>query len=391
MPSQSMLVTKPYLPPIEEYIKKLEKIWETNWLTNNGPLAVELEEKLQEYLGVKHVVLVSNGTIAIQLALRALEVKGEVITTPFSFAATTTAIMWEGLKPVFADIREDNFGLDAELVEKKVGRKTGAIMPVHVYGYPSDVERIDEVAKKHGLKVIYDAAHAFGVKLGDRSLLSYGDAATISFHATKLFNTGEGGAVVTNDDKTAAKVRSLRDFGYEGEELAVVGINAKNSEFHAALGLCNLPKVTEAIDHRQFCAKIYDDHISQLFGVVRPITPAGIDYNFAYLPVMFESEELLLSVKSDLEKAEVFTRRYFYPALNTLPYVKYQSCPVAESVASRVLCLPLHNSIGVSEVLKVCEVLKKSLLDQQPKRLVGMRPWAVDSGYPWSFRNLKEN
>lgn len=353
-------VTKTYLPPLEEYNKYLEKIWDRVFLTNNGPLLQELEAELKEYLGVKHLFLVSNGTVALQVAIKALGLKGEVITTPFSFLATTTSILWEGADAVFADIDRSTLTIDPEQIEKKITDKTSGILGVHVYGNACDIERIDEIAKKYNLPVIYDAAHAFGVRYKGKSILNYGNISTLSFHATKLFHTIEGGAVITDDDALAHKISYMRNFGQEGpEKFWGIGINAKNCELHAAMGLCILPKIGEIIDRRKILCGLYDDSLSDLDSVTRPTIRDGLDYNFSYYPIILPSEEVLFAVQRELGAEQIFPRRYFYPSLNKLDYYVGQSAPVSEDISRRIMCLPLYHDLAESDVARIAEIIRK--------------------------------
>ena len=357
-------VTKTYLPPLDKYIKQIEKIWQSGWITNNGSLTKELAVRLQTCLGVTNLELVANGTLALQLAIKALNLKGEIITTPFSYVATTTAILWEGCDPVFVDIENKTYCIDADLIEDAINERTSAILATHVYGYPCDVKRINQISQKHGLKVIYDAAHAFGVKLNGKSLLCHGDASALSFHATKLFHSAEGGAVVCKDEKLSRNIFLLKKFGHIGEEdYSEVGINAKMSELHAAMGLCILPKIEENIAARKELAMCYDSHLKG-HGLTRPQIPAGLEYNYAYYPVIFSSHEDMLRVRQALIENDVFPRRYFYPSLNTLPYLRpdfRKHCPVSESVANRVLCLPVYFELNQQEVDKICNIVIKEM------------------------------
>ncbi|TGE23236.1 DegT/DnrJ/EryC1/StrS family aminotransferase [Hymenobacter metallicola] len=358
----SINVTKSYLPPFEEYVGYLAGIWERAYLTNAGPLVVELEKSLKEYLGVKHLFFVNNGTIALQIALKALDVKGEILTTPFSYVATTSSIVWEGSVPVFVDIHPETLCLDPALLEAAITPRTVAIMATHVYGNPCDVEAIEAVAQRHGLRVIYDAAHAFGVTYKDESVLTYGDVSTLSFHATKLFHTVEGGAIITNDDEIAHRISYMRNFGHNGPEAFWgVGVNGKSSEFHAAMGLCVLPKVDELIQRRRELSERYDAQLAGT-GVQRPlIQPHTTRYNYSYYPTVMPSEEVLLAVREALNAADVIPRRYFYPSLNTLEYTGTQSAPVSEDISTRALCLPLYYELTDEQVDTICAVLKSAL------------------------------
>jgi len=351
-------VTKPYLPPYDEYEKQLKAIWERNWLTNNGPCVQELEQELKKYLGVKHLLFVGNGTIALQIAIKALAPKGEIITTPFSYVATTNSILWEGSKPVFADIKQTDLNIDPEKIVPLINGNTTAILATHVYGNPCDTDAIEKIAREHGLKVIYDGAHAFGTIYKDRSLLSYGDIVTCSFHATKLFHTVEGGAIITNDDEMAEKMTLYRQFGHTGDEYFSIGINGKNSEFHAAMGLCVLPKMEAIINDRKISAALYDNLLKGL-PLQQPVSLSDTTYNHSYYPVIFESEEKMLHVKSVLEKNGIGTRRYFFPSLNDLPQYKGEPCPISESVSKRVLALPMYYEAHKKDVTSVCDCIKK--------------------------------
>ena len=351
-------VTKSFLPPIEEYMTYVQKIWDSVYLTNQGPLLKSLEQQLQEYLGVNNVQMVANGTLALQLALRAVNAMGgEVITTPFTFVATTSAILWEGCKPVYVDIDPETLCIDADKIEAAITDKTKAILAVHVFGAPCDVEKIAAVAAKHQLPVIYDAAHAFGVTVNGRSLLSYGDIATCSFHATKIFHTIEGGAVVVNNPDLVRRIDLMKKFGSEGDEQVMLGINAKMSEFNAAMGLTNLKYIDQNIAERKTVTELYDQLLPS--SLQRPDLDKGVDeQNYIYYPVLFKTEGELLDAVKKLQALEVYPRRYFYPSLNTLPYLSdKQTCPISEEVASRILCLPLYGDLAESDVQKICLAL----------------------------------
>ena len=354
-------VTKTYLPPLEEYVQYLERIWASGWITNNGELVQELEKRLAEYLHVPYVQFISNGTIAIQLALKALDVEGEVITTPFSYVATVNSILWEHCTPVFVDIEPRTFGMDADKIEAAITERTRAILPVHVYGYPCDVVKIQQVAGKHNLKVIYDGAHAFGCELNGASLLDYGDLSTLSFHATKLFHTVEGGAVIAHSAEMADRLGKLKSFGHIQNDYFLAGVNGKNSEFHAAMGLCLLPKVDDLIEKRRQVFAWYDRSLAGLgLQIPRP-DKHGLKYNYSYYPVLFESETTLLRVMAALKEHEIIPRRYFYPALNKLPFVMGQDCPLAEDISRRVLCLPLFVGLEEEQVENICKILSSTM------------------------------
>ena len=356
-------VTKSFLPPFEAYTKLLEGVWSRAHLTNNGPLLMELEEKLKDYFGAKHFAFLNNGTSAIQIAIKGLGITGEVITTPFSYVATTSAIVWENCEPVFADIDKNSLTIDANLIEPLITKKTTAILATHVYGIPCDIEGIEKVAKKHSLKVIYDAAHAFGVNYKGKALVNYGDASTLSFHATKLFHTTEGGGIIANDEQVAHRFSYMRNFGHKGQEdFWGVGINAKNSEFHAAMGLCVLPYIEEIIKKRQELSELYDELlIDKGLAITRPLVPQGTEYNYAYYPVLFESEAALLGVRDSLNAEYVYPRRYFYPSLSNLNYVKKYAVPVSDDVSRLVLCLPLYYELENDQVKRICQVISQVL------------------------------
>jgi dTDP-4-amino-4,6-dideoxygalactose transaminase len=350
-------VTKTFLPQKKDFLKYVDQIWENSQLTNQGPLLKQLERKLEDYLGVKNLHFVTNGTLALQVALEALGItEGEVITTPFSYVATTSSIMWQRCKPVFVDIERQTFCIDADKIEAAITPNTKAIMAVHVFGNPCDVVKIESIAKKHNLKVIYDAAHAFGVEYDGRSLLDYGDISICSFHATKLFHTIEGGAIIAKSKEVSEKIELIKRFGHNGDDHIMLGINAKASEFQAAMGLCNLEYVDDIIEERKKLTHIYDQNIDSRF--YRPKHGPATKYNFGYYPILLASEQELLEKMDQLSKKEIFPRRYFYPSLNTLPYVKgAESCPVSEDVSSRILCLPLYNGLNEEDIKIICGVM----------------------------------
>lgn len=359
----SIFVTKSFLPPKAEYQAFLDKIYETNWLTNNGPLLIRLESELQSYLGLKQFIFVSNGTVAIQLAIKALDLTGEIITTPYSYCATTTSILWENCKPVFVDINPKDLNIDAKLIESKITPNTSAILATHVYGNPCDVAAIEAISKKYKIPVIYDAAHAFNVNLNGKSLLSYGDISTCSFHATKVFHTVEGGSVVVNGDASIfEKIKYYRSFGHvNDDDYRSIGINAKNSEFHAAMGLANLPHVKEIIAKRKIVSELYDQFLD-FTCLTKPQTSENdFEYNYAYYPVVFENKEVTNNVIAVLAENDIVPRRYFYPSLNTLHYVKSNdSCPISESVSLRVLSLPLYPDLPESEVKRISQIINQA-------------------------------
>jgi dTDP-4-amino-4,6-dideoxygalactose transaminase len=357
MAEERINVTKTFLPPLEEYEGYLKGIWERDHLTNQGPLLYELQNKLKDFLDVPSLHVVSNGTIALQLALRALDItEGEIITTPFSYVATTSAILWERCRPVFVDIEPETFCIDANKIEAAITKDTVAIMAVHVFGNPCDVEQIEAIAQKHNLKVIYDAAHAFGVTFRGNSLLSYGDVSICSFHATKVFHTIEGGCIIAKDPHVDEKIELLKRFGHNHDEHYMLGINAKASEFQAAMGLCVLGHFDEVINSRREAVELYRSYLGEKLQTLK--VRDDTEYNYAYFPVVFETEEKALEAIDRLQSQDIFPRRYFYPSLNRLPYITGEAaCPVSESIATRILCLPLFVGLKEKEIKKICDLV----------------------------------
>ncbi|SJN28665.1 DegT/DnrJ/EryC1/StrS aminotransferase family protein [Sphingobacterium sp. JB170] len=356
-------VTKPFLPPVEEFNAYVEDIWKRKWLTNMGPLASHLETKLKDYLNVRNLLFVTNGTIALQMAIKALNLSGEVITTPFSFVATTSSIVWEGCTPKFVDIDDNTLNIDSKKIEASITAKTSAILATHVYGNPCDVEEIERIARKYNLKVIFDGAHSFGVTVNGRSIFDYGDITTCSLHATKLYHSIEGGLLVAKSPDVLKKLSSMRNFGISGSEsFTELGINGKNSEFHAAMGLANLPYVDQIYKQRKLLTECYNESLGPV-NVFRPKWHAQSASNYAYYPLVFENEDVLLGVKAKLDKHEVFSRRYFYPSLaSVLPYLKESpELPIADSISSRVLCLPLYFDLTVEEVKLISALIIKAI------------------------------
>jgi dTDP-4-amino-4,6-dideoxygalactose transaminase len=307
--------------------------------------------ELKDHLKVDHLLFVTNGTVALQMAIKALDIKGEIITTPFSFIATTSTIVWEGCTPVFVDIDPRSLCIDAQKIEAAITENTTAILATHVYGNPCDVEAIDHIAKKYNLKVIYDAAHAFGVEIKGKSIFEYGDISTCSLHATKLYHSVEGGLIVTKDGDLLKKLAYIRNFGISGfDSFAELGLNGKNSEFHAAMGLANLKHIHEIHEKRKALAELYDEKLKNL-KAVKPLWHSDAEENYAYYAIVLESEELLLRLKTEMDKFEVFTRRYFYPSLaSALPYLPKLELPITEDISKRVLCLPLYYDLTFEEV-----------------------------------------
>ncbi len=338
-------VTQTFLPPQEEFQQILQKAWDAKWLTNRGVLVKELEEKLRDYLQVKHLTLTTNGTLPIQIAIKALELSGEIITTPFSYVATTSSIVWEGCTPVFVDINPNYLTIDEDKIEDKITDKTTAILATHVFGNPCEVEKIEQIAKKYKLKVIYDAAHCFGVEYKGNSIFHYGDVSTCSFHATKTFHTGEGGCWTTNNDDLQEKMYYHHNFGHKGpEQFHGVGINAKMSELQAAMGLAVFNHKEEIREGRKNAVEYYQERLKNSEVETIQIRPETT-WNYHYFPVIFPSEEKLLQAMKNMNDQDIFPRRYFYPSLNLLPYVTYQACPISEDISKRVLCLPLWHDI----------------------------------------------
>ena len=354
-------VTKTFLPPQQVYGSILSRAWEKGWLTNRGILVRELEDALRDHLNIPNITLTNNGTIPLQIAIKSLGLSGEIITTPFSYVATTSSIVWEGCEPVFVDIEHDHCTIDPVKIEAAITSNTSAILATHVYGNPCDIDAIDAIAEKYNLKVIYDAAHCFDVTYKNESIFNFGDVATCSFHATKLFHTGEGGAMMTKDPELHSKLYEHHNFGHKGqEEFHGLGINAKMSELQAAMGLSVLPYVSEIIESRKKVVEAYDEVISNL-NLERLFIRSNCDWNYSYYPVFFRSEDQLLSIKSALESEKIFPRRYFYPSLNTLPYVNRQDCPIAEKKASTVLCLPLYDSLSMNDVERVTKIIMSKI------------------------------
>ena len=354
-------VTKTYLPDKEKYKKYVDEIFESGWITNNGPMVKKLEKKLAEYLGVKNIILVSNGTAALEIAYRTLDIKGFAITTPFSFVATTSSLVTNNILPIFADIDEKTLNIDLKNIKGLITPNTSAIVPVHVFGNACDVEEIDKLAKENNLKVIYDAAHAFDVKYKGKSILNYGDISTLSFHATKLFHTIEGGALIINDDSLVKKARELINFGIENaESIPGLGINAKMNEFEAAMGLCMLDEMETIIDKRK---TVYQRYQKELNGVVKfQKQNEDSTQNYSYFPVIFESEKELLKVQEALNQENINPRRYFYPSLDSLSYIEpKQKCEISRNISKRILCLPLYPELEKDIQSKIINIIKDNI------------------------------
>ena len=361
-------VTEPFLPPLEEYVEYLKGIWDRNWLTNQGPLVRELEHKLEAYHQLPFPVrCVANGSLGLQIILKALGVKGEVITTPFSYVATTSCPLWEGCSVKFADIEPDHLTIDPVAVEAAITPQTEAILATHVFGNPCDVEALDAIAAKHGIAMIYDAAHAFGVTYKGKSILEYGDASMVSLHATKLFHAVEGGFIVAKDPAISEKMEWMRRFGHKGQdEFHGVGLNAKMSELHAAMGLCNLKHTASVLQQREHLCCAYDDLFlgdlatSDSPSVAGKCYREGASRSASYYPLVFETESSLLSALQACRDANVFPRRYFYPDLSSCFSQASNVCPLSMDVSRRILCLPLSSSLTTEQARTVATLIYQS-------------------------------
>ncbi len=367
MDDKKIFVTSPLLPKLEDFYECLKDIWDRKWITNNGYYHRELEKALSQYLGVQYISLFTNGTLPLITALQALEISGEVITTPYSFVATTHSIWWNKIKPVFVDIDPYSYNIDPNRIEEAISSETTAILAVHVYGNPCDTERIQMIADKYGLKVIYDAAHAFGVTVNGRSILECGDMSTLSFHATKVYNTVEGGALIVRDDKTKKTIDYLKNFGFAGEtEVVALGINSKLDEIRAAYGLLNLKQVDEAISERKLIAGIYEEGLGGTKGITTPkFNNTSVRYNYSYYPILVDSSKYGMTrdeLYFKLRDHNIFGRRYFYPLINELPLYKSlvgnRNFPVAERVANRVICLPIYPGLAKHDVSSISQIIK---------------------------------
>lgn len=354
-----MNVTKTFFPPIAEYHQQVQRIWDNQWLTNRGSLVLELEQKITTHLAMQKskMILMNNGTIPLQIALKLLAKGGEVITTPFSYVATTAAIVWENCTPVFVDIHPEYLTIDETKIEAAITPKTTCILATHVFGNPCNIEAIEIIAKKHNLKVIYDAAHCFGTAYKGKSVFEYGDVSTCSFHATKLFHTGEGGALFAKDEELFHQCFYSHNFGHNGPlEFYGLGINGKISELQAAMGLAVLPYMEEIYSERKKIVEFYNEHLK--WDKLKPLKlREGTTWNYSYYPVIFENEEELLLAQKKLNDENIFPRRYFYPSLNNVCYIKGNPMNVSEQVSSRILCLPLYVGLNKSEIIKVCSLI----------------------------------
>jgi dTDP-4-amino-4,6-dideoxygalactose transaminase len=350
-------VTRTFLPPLEEYKKYLDIIWEKKWLTNRGELVLELEEKLRRYLKVDNILATNNGTIPLQIALKNVGKNGDIITTPFSYIATTSSIIWENCTPVFVDIDPEYLTIDEKKIEQEITDKTTAILTTHVFGNPCNIEVIKEIADKYKLKVIYDAAHCFGVQYRGRSIFEYGDISTCSFHATKLFHTGEGGALFCKDPELMHKLFYSHNFGHKGvSDFHGLGINAKMSELQAAMGLAVFPYIDHIISGRKKVVDFYNENLD--FNKVKTMKiRENTQWNYSYYPIIFSSEKVLLKVQEELLEKNIVPRRYFYPSLNSVNYVKGKEMPISEKIAKKILCLPLYGELTVDVLRKIVQVI----------------------------------
>lgn len=354
-------VTKTFLPPQEEYNNIVKRAWDKIWLTNRGELTLDLESKLKDYLNVDNIIITNNGTIPLQIALKLLGNNQEIITTPFSYVATSAAIVWENCKPVFVDIHPDYLTIDESKIEDAITTKTTAILATHVFGNPCHLEAIEAIAKKHQLSVIYDAAHSFGVRYKNQSIFNFGDVSTCSFHATKLFHTGEGGAMFCKNKELFDKLFYSHNFGHNGPlNFHGLGINAKISELQSAMGLAVFPYMDFIIDERKKVVEFYNSNLN--FKLTRTIEiRENTDWNYSYYPLIFDNEDTLLRVQNALNENNIFPRRYFYPSLNTIEYIKASEMPISESIASRILCLPLYVGLTIPELNQICLIINNKL------------------------------
>ena len=366
MSNKPITVTSPLLPPLEEFVPYLQKIWDNKWLTNNGEMHQELEQRLAEYLGVEYISLFSNGTLALITALQALNITGEVITTPYSFVATTHSIFWNKCTPVFVDVEPVYFNINPAKIEEAITEKTTAIMPVHVYGNPVDTDAIQKIADKHGLKVIYDAAHAFGVKKNGSSILNVGDLSVLSFHATKIYSTIEGGAVICHSKEMKHHIDNLKNFGFRGETIVEEpGINAKLNEVQAAYGLLSLKYIDDAIAKRKQIVEYYRSALNNIQGISFLREQNGVEYNYAYFPIFVDEATYGISRDALYEKLkanDILGRRYFYPLISSFePYKELpsaQKLPIAQKAAEQVICLPLYPDLEMTDVERIVRIIK---------------------------------
>lgn len=358
MKNKPIFVTQPTLANLSEFMGILEGVWERGILTHNGPLIQQLEKELAQKIGSSHLSIVNNGTIALQIAIKALDLKGEIITTPFTWVATVSAIKWEGCTPVFCDIDPETLNIDPAKIEELITDKTVAIMPVHVFGTACDVDAIEKIAKKHNLKVIYDAAHAIGTKKNQECIMNYGDISATSLHATKLFNTGEGGACITTDLELHKRIQRIRFFGHNEEKDVIEdGFNGKLTEIHAALGLANIKLYDEVLKDRETKYRYYKEKLGKMDSI-RFQKIVDEETNYSYFPIIFDSQEQLLAIEKRLNANNIFPRRYFYHSVNTYnKIVPYQATPISEDISNRILCLPLYFSLTLNDVDRIIDLI----------------------------------
>jgi dTDP-4-amino-4,6-dideoxygalactose transaminase len=352
-------VTKTFLPPLEEYISQVQRAYQNEWITNRGELVLELELRIKDFLQLEKskILITTNGTVPLQMALKLVGMQGEVITTPFSYVATTAAIIWENCKPVFVDIHPEYLTIDETKIESAITDKTTCILATHVFGNPCNIEEIERIAKKYNLKVIYDAAHSFGVKYKEKSVFEFGDISTCSFHATKVFHTSEGGAVFCKDLDLFHKLYYSHNFGHKGHlDFYGLGINGKMSELNAAMGLAVFPYINEILDKRKAAVNYYDKSLD-FSNLSRLKIRENTQWNYSYYPVIFKSEQALKKVEMALNREHIYPRRYFYPSLNKLSFVQSKSMKISESIASRILCLPLYKDITNLELDRICKLI----------------------------------
>lgn len=352
--------TKPFQPPLDEFKEKIDEIYQNSWFTNHGPMVTELEKKLQSYFNVPYLALVTNGTIAIQIAIKALELKGEIITTPFSYVATTSSIVWENCIPRFADINRQTLNIDPQEIEKLINEKTSGILATNVFGYPCDFEPIKRISEKFNIPVIYDNAHGFATKINGKDILNFGDISTISFHATKLFHTIEGGAIVCHDEALYKKILRLRNFGHTSPNtFNGVGINGKMNEINSAMGLVNLNYINEILEKRKKQWLFYFESLNKTNLELMAYDLQKIEYNYSYFPIILKSENLVLKLLKELELHDVSARRYFNPSLNKLNYLPViDHCEFSEDISSRILCLPLYHELQTNEQNLIVNIIK---------------------------------
>jgi len=354
-------VTKTFFPPIEEYQAQLQRVWQNEWLTNRGALVLELEEKLKAYLQVNSILITNNGTIPLQIALKLLGKGGEIITTPFSYVATTASILWENCTPIFVDIHPDFLTIDETQIEASITPKTTAILATHVFGNPCNIELIERIAHQHGLKVIYDAAHCFGVSYQGQSVFEYGDVSTCSFHATKLFHTGEGGAIFCNDEVLQQQFYYSHNFGHKTAlDFHGLGINGKVSELQAAMGLSVFPHMEFIINERKKVVEYYEKYLD-FSKLSKMVIRENTAWNYSYYPILFKDEASLLSIETKLLAEDIIARRYFYPSLNNLPYCKNVKMPISDAIAESVLCLPLYVGLELKDIERIVRIINNGI------------------------------